>query len=297
MLDRFDGKIGDVEIASVLDCTILGETAQAWFPDFDRDAIRPHEHWLCPHHFDAETGRIPMPVQSFVLRTKHHNILIDTCVGNDKERPGPGLAEFHRLTTDYLGRLAKLGLRPEDIDYVMCTHLHGDHIGWNTRLINGRWEPTFPNARYIMSRTELEATRSEAEASTFVALKNCFEDSIRPVLDAGKAEFVDGVHEMLDVITLRPAPGHSPGNMRIELRSLGEVGVFAGDIVHSPIQIPFWEWSSRLCWDRQMSAHARRELLEFCATDNALLIPGHFAAPHVARIRESAGRFDLEFGW
>ena len=103
MLDRFDGKIGDVEIASVLDCTILGETAQAWFPDFDRDAVRPHEHWLCPHHFDAETGRIPMPVQSFVLRTKHHNILIDTCVGNDKERPGPGLGEFHRLTTDYLG--------------------------------------------------------------------------------------------------------------------------------------------------------------------------------------------------
>ena len=297
MLTRCDGKVGDVEIAHVLDSVILGETAQSWLPKFDREMVREHEHWLCPDHYDAETGRIPMPVQSFVLRTKHHNILIDTCVGNDKERPGPGLAEFHRLSTKYLDRLAEVGLTPEDIDYVMCTHLHGDHIGWNTRLIDGRWVPTFPNARYVMSRTEMDATREGAATTTFDALRYCYEDSILPVVEAGMVDLVDGVHEMLDLITLRPAPGHSPGNLQIELRSGGEVAVFAGDIIHSPIQIPFWQWSSKICWDKEMSTVARRALLDFCVSDNALLIPGHFSAPHVGRITEKAGQFGVAFGW
>ncbi len=297
MFARHHGKVGNVEIAHVLDCTILAETAQTWFPDFDRDAVRPHEHWLCPDHFDPETGRIPMPVQSFVLRIGEKNVLIDTCVGNDKERPGPGLGEFHRLTTNYLERLAAIGLTPEDIDYVMCTHLHGDHIGWNTRLIDGRWAPTFPNARYVFSRIELDATREGAAATSFVALRNCYEDSILPILDAGLADLVDGAHEMLDAITLRPAPGHSPGNMRIELRSAGNTAVFAGDIIHSPIQIPFWQWSSKLCWDQEMAAGARRDLLEFCVANNALLIPGHFVAPHVGRIGYDGRHFDVKFGW
>lgn len=297
MLARCDGKIGDVEIAHVLDSMILGETAQSWFPDFDREAVKAHEHWLCPDHFDAETGRIPMPVQSFVLRTKHHTILIDTCVGNDKERPGPGLGEFHRLSTRYLDRLAEVGLTPEDIDYVMCTHLHGDHIGWNTRLVDGRWVPTFPNAKYVMSKTELEATREEAATTSFDALRYCYEDSILPVLQAGKAQMIDGVHEMLDVLTLRPAHGHSPGNLRIELRSRGETAVFAGDIIHSPIQVPFPQWSSKVCWDKQMASEARRDLLEFCATENALLVPGHFMAPHVGRITTDTTGFRVDFGW
>ena len=297
MLNRHHGKVGNVEIAHILDMTILAETAQSWFPDFERDAVRPHEHWLCPDHYDPESGRIPMPVQSFVLRIGNSNVLIDTCVGNDKERPGPGLGEFHRLTTNYLERLAAVGLSPEDIDYVMCTHLHGDHIGWNTRLIGGKWVPTFPNARYVFSSSELETTREGAAATTFVALRNCYEDSIAPILDAGLADLVEGTHEMLDAITLRPAPGHSPGNMRIELRSAGETAVFAGDIIHSPIQIPLWQWSSRICWDRKMATEARRDLLEFCVADNALLIPGHFVAPHVGRIRDDHGQFGVDFGW
>ena len=207
------------------------------------------------------------------------------------------MAEFHRLSTRYLERLAEVGLVPEDIDYVMCTHLHGDHIGWNTRLIDGRWVPTFPNARYVMSRVEMDATREEAATTTFDALRYCYEDSILPVVQAGMVDLVDGVHEMLDNITLRPAPGHSPGNMRIELRSGRDVAVFAGDIIHTPIQIPFWEWSSKICWDKQLSAQARRDLLEFCAESGALLIPGHFSAPHVGRISDADGRFNVRFGW
>ena len=289
------GRVGDVEVAQVVDTTILAETAQAWFPDFDRDAVRPHEHWLCPHHYDPESGRIPMPVSSFVLNTRHGNVLIDTCVGNHKDRPL--LGEFHRLTTNYLDRLAGIGLRPEDIDYVMCTHLHVDHVGWNTQLVDGRWVPTFPNARYVFSRTEYDATARDSRTTPVQFIRNVYEDSVLPVMEAGQVDLVDGVHEMLDVLTLRPAPGHSPGHLRIELRSGGSVAAFAGDLLHSPIQVPFWQWSSKVCWDRAMAAQTRRDLLEFCVSENVLLIPGHFQAPHVARIRSTGQQFGVEFGW
>ena len=298
MLKKIDGRIGDVELAIVLDSYLLGETAQNWFPLFDREAVRPLEHWLCPHHFDPETGRIPMPVQTFVLRTRHHVVLIDTCNGNHKERPGPGLAEINRLTTHYLERLEAVGLTPDDVDFVLCTHLHSDHVGWNTRLLDGRWVPTFPNAKYIMSQVEYDATVERAnQPNVHVAIRNCYHDSILPVVEADQAVLVGGVHEMLDDFTLRPAPGHSPGHVRIELRSGRDIGVFAGDLIHSPMQVPFWHWSTRVCWNPEQSATTRRELLEFCAETNALLIPTHFQPPHVGRIRDDHGKFAIDFGW
>ena len=290
------GKVGDVEIGRVFDSSLLGFTAQSWFPLFDRDAVRAHEHWLCPDHYDPETGRFPMPVHSWVLCVKGRNILIDTCMGNHKERPQ--FPEMHRLQNRYLERLAAVGLSPQDIDYVLCTHLHLDHVGWNTQLDNGRWVPTFPNARYIFSREEYEATKAEAlDPSSAPYLKATFEDSISPVVEAGKVELYDGVYEILDCIALRPAPGHSPGHVRIELKSQDSVGVFCGDMLHSPIQVPFWQWSSVVCWDKEMSAASRRELLEYCVANNALLIPGHFEAPHVGRISHKQGNFSLSFGW
>jgi glyoxylase-like metal-dependent hydrolase (beta-lactamase superfamily II) len=296
VLKKIDGKIGNVEIAIVLDSYLLGETAQSWFPLFDRKAIRQHEYWLCPRHYDPETGRIPMPVQTFVLRTEHYVILVDTCIGSHKERPG--VSEMHRLTTRYLDRLAAVGLAPEDVDFVMCTHLHVDHVGWNTRLLDGRWVPTFPNAQYVMSQLEFDATRDLAKKpDVLAAIRNCFEDSVLPIIEAGKAIFVNGIHEMLDGFTLRPAPGHSPGHIRIEMRSGNELGVFAGDLVHSPIQIPFWKWSTRVCTNGEQAANTRRELLEFCVEENALLLPCHFEAPHVARIRDNHGQFSANFGW
>jgi glyoxylase-like metal-dependent hydrolase (beta-lactamase superfamily II) len=290
------GRIGGVEIGRAFDSFILGETMQAWFPDFNRDAVKPHEHWLCPAHYDPESGHFPLPVHSWLARIGGANVLIDTCLGNDKLRPG--LPEGHRLATRYLERLADVGLSPDDIDYVLCTHLHVDHIGWNTRLKNGRWVPTFPNARYVFSRAEYEAAKKAvSDPASRPFERQMFEDSIHPVAEAGKACLVDGMHELLDHLTLRPAPGHSPGHLRIELRSQGAVGVFAGDLLHSPIQVPLWEWSTRVCWDGKMAAATRRDLLEFCASENALLMPGHFEAPHVGRIKRAGETFAIDFGW
>ena len=290
------GKVGAIGISRVLDSYILGETMQAWFPDLDREAVKAHEHWLCPTHYNAETGHFAMPVHSWIFSIGDTNVLIDTCVGNEKERTG--LYEFHKLHTSYLHRLAEAGLRPEDVDYVLCTHLHVDHVGWNTRLEDGRWKPTFPNAKYVLSRLEYEVTKPDAENPAKPPfLRQVFEDSIYPIVEAGRAVLVDGVHEMLDALTLRPAPGHSAGHVRIELRSQGEQGVFVGDLVHSPVQIPFWQWSTRVCWDPKMAADSRRALLEYCASENVLLLPGHFEAPHVGRIRRAGETFAIEFGW
>jgi glyoxylase-like metal-dependent hydrolase (beta-lactamase superfamily II) len=296
MLVHTEGTIGAVQIGRVFDSHILGVTAQGWFPDFDREALEPHLHWLCPDHYDPETGRIPLPVHSWVIRTERHVIVVDTCSGNDKVRPG--LHELHLLNTRYLERMAALGVNPEDVDYVLCTHLHADHVGWNTRLQNGQWKPTFPNARYVFSKAEYEAVSRDAEVdATPDYVRNAFNDSVLPVVEHGQMLAIEGVHGLLDSITLRPAPGHSPGHVRIELRSEGALGVFAGDMLHSPIQIPLWQWSTTACWDRALSAKSRRELLEFCVAENALLLPGHFNAPHVARIRQRAGVFLPDFGW
>lgn len=290
------GRIGAVEVGRVLDSYLLGETMQGWFPDFTREAVEPHVHWLCPHYYDPESGRLPMPVHSWLLRVGSTNVLIDTCIGNHKSRPDK--FEMHMLNTRYLERLKELGAAPEEIDYVLCSHLHLDHVGWNTRLENGRWVPTFPNAKYVFSRVEYEAAKQEAASATCPPfLRNVFEDSVFPVVEAGKACLVDGVHELLDALTLRPAPGHSPGHVRIELASKGERGVFAGDMLHSPVQVPLWPWSTRVCWDRPMASRARRELLEFCASENALLLPCHFEAPYVGRIRATGETFAIDFGW
>lgn len=290
------GKVGAVEIGRVLDSSLLGFTAQKWFPDFDRTQLKAHEHWLCPTHYDPECGRIPMPVHSWVLRIGKYTVLVDTCMGNDKDRVE--FAEMHMLTNRYLERLAEKGLSPADIDYVLCTHLHVDHVGWNTRLENGRWVPTFPNAKYIFARREYLAAKEEARSDSAPGfIRNTFEDSVYPVVEAGQTELVDDDFQLLDCLTLQPAPGHSPGHIRIVLQSLGQLGVFAGDILHSPIQIPLWEWSSIVCWDKKMAANARRALLEFCADSNALLMPGHFECPHVGRIRRTGEAFSIRFGW
>lgn len=290
------GKLGNVEVTHVLDSYLLGETAQCFFPDFDREFLRPHEEWLCPTHYDRETGHIRMPVQSWCLRVGDRNVLIDTCIGNNKSRPDKH--EMHMLESRYLDRLSAVGLRPEDIDYVLCTHLHVDHIGWNTQLENGRWVPTFPNARYLLSKMEYEAAKRDAANVTCSAsIRQAFEDSIHPIVETGKAYMIEGDCGLFDGVTLHATPGHTPGHLRIEVRSLGAVGLFVGDILHSPIQVPLWMWSSRFCWDRRMAAEARRQVLEICASDNALLLPGHFEAPHFGRIRKVRDTFAIDFGW
>jgi len=294
-LKSVTGRIGDIEMARVYETTTTMDV-KSWHPGLTAADLEPHLSWLAPRFLNPATGEFPMPIVSWVLRSMGRTILIDSCYGNDKDRPG--YADADHLHTPYLERLEAVGVLPDEVDMVLCTHLHLDHVGWNTRLIDGRWVPTFPNARYIWSRIEREDAANQSIATTTPPfLRPVYGDSVLPILAAGLAQEVDGVFPVDENILMRPAPGHSPGNVRIELRSQGNIAVFAGDILHSPIQIPLWRQASVVDADAALATRSRHELLSFCADEGALLIPGHFPEPYVGRIVRDGDSFAIRFGW
>lgn len=240
-----------------------------------------------PDYFDAPSGKVFGCLQSWLIDTGTVRILFDTGAGNDKDRPN--LPIFGNLQTDFLGRLARAGYQPEDIDIVVCSHIHVDHVGWNTRLVDGRWEPTFRNARYVLpirDRDYWDPLIDGAGPQGIGALVNAnmFEDSVRPILDAGRAEWADDGFEVLPGMILRCRPGHTPGSMSLHLASDGEKAMFVGDIVHHPAQIYRPDWNSIFCEDQDQARETRRTLLEEAAREEALLVPAHFAGSHAARV-------------
>jgi glyoxylase-like metal-dependent hydrolase (beta-lactamase superfamily II) len=172
------------------------------------------------------------------------------------------------------------GFAPDSIDTVLCTHLHVDHVGWNTRLAGGQWVPTFSNARYVFGKTEYEHWRDHSDETDKQAV---FNDSVKPIVDAGKAELVASDDRLGDEITLIPTPGHSPGHMSIHIRSDGEEGLLTGDVAHHPCQMAHLDWSSTADSDPVQSAVTRRELFSRFADTPTLVIGGHFNAGHIRR--------------
>lgn len=253
-----------------------------------REALVREDSWRTHHGIDIATGNLITSIHSWIVRTKHHTILIDTCLGNDKQRDG-GFG--HKLQIDWLGRLDAKGLRPQDIDFVMCTHLHTDHVGWNTRLIDGRWVPTFPNARYIFSRKEYEHWHPEMGASNFYGQGVAFLDSVLPCIEAGQAEIVEEGYTLDDQLTLEPAPGHTPGTCVIRAISAGKGGLFVGDCIHSPLQVAYPEVNSLACEIPEQARATRRRLLEDCAEHGHLLLPAHFPPPFAGHIKAAGNAF------
>ena len=285
-MDRF--RIGTLEISRVEEF-ITHFPANEFYPDLTPDILKSNAGWLALF-FDIEKNLMPCIFQSFVVQTGKQTILIDTCCGNDKSRPDFLLCD--NLQTPYLDRLRAAGCRPEDVDFVMCTHMHVDHVGWNTRLENGRWVPTFPNAKYIFSRDEYaqfapENRKPEAPPPYL----NIFEDSVLPVIEAGQALLVEGRHEVNEYLMVDPTPGHTPGHFAVRARQGSETGVFIGDVIHNPVQIAEPDLNSAFCADQPMARQSRRRILEDCAEHRHLLVPGHFAAPHVGRVERSGKAF------
>lgn len=262
-------------------------------PDAVPEALALHRDWLEPRFLDPATDKLVMATQSYVLRTSHHTILIDSCVGNDKER------RFHapwsrRADTRYLDSLAAQGLTPEDIDFVMCTHLHADHVGWNTRLIDGRWVPTFPNARYVFAKTEFDFW-SELNKKGPKYSDGCIDDSVLPVVEAGQADIVVDDYAFNDEISFEPTPGHTPGHVAIRLNSGGDKAVLSGDVAHTPLQCREPGWSAVGCSDRAQSAVTRRAFLDrYCETDT-LVMTAHFPSPSVGYVRRHGEVFDFVY--
>jgi glyoxylase-like metal-dependent hydrolase (beta-lactamase superfamily II) len=268
---------------------------EQYLAGLEREMLARHMSWLVPHHYSPEHDRLITSVHSWLIRTERHTILLDCCGGNHKERPG--WPRFHRLDTPFLERLRRAGARPEEIDMVLCTHLHGDHVGWNTMLRDGRWVPTFPNAKYLFSRIENEHgdPRRNPGADANPQRGSAYRDSVLPVIESGQAVLLDGAHAIDDALLIEPAPGHTPGHVVMKLSDRGEQALFCGDAVHHPLQVYAPGWNSGFCELPEQARATRRRLLEHCAERDALLFPVHFGAPHVAAIAHAGNAFSLRF--
>jgi glyoxylase-like metal-dependent hydrolase (beta-lactamase superfamily II) len=268
---------------------------EQYFSGFEREVLDRNLDWLVPNHYVPAENALITSVHSWLIRTPRHTILLDCCAGNHKDRPW--WPRFHQLETPFLERLHAAGARPEDIDIVLCTHLHADHIGWNTVLRDGRWVPTFPNARYLFSRIENDFwdPRANPGLAEDPARKIAYRDSVLPVVEAGQTELVEGSHAIDDTRLVEPAPGHTPGHVLLKLRAGGAGGVFCGDVLHHPLQIYAPHWNSQFCLLPDEARATRRRVLEHCAEHGALLFPTHFGAPHVAAIASAGGGFSARF--
>lgn len=286
-------KIGDLTLDRVIESEEPLFDAQTFLPDSTPDVIEANRDWLYPAFVDPATSNLIITVQSYILRTPRYTILVDACVGNDKQRPQRPM--WHMMNNPWLEDLAAAGVKPEEVDFVMCTHLHVDHVGWNTRLVDGRWVPTFPNAKYIFGKKEFEFWLERDQSGEEGPVPNVYNDSIGPVMDANQAVLVDMDHQFDNGIWFEPAPGHTPGNFVIHLESGNDKAVLTGDVMHHPIQLIRPEWSSRACEDRVQSATTRRALIERYADTDTLIAPAHFASPstgHICR-HGDAFRFNL----
>lgn len=284
--------IGAARIDTVLEIAAIPMPFAKFLPASVPELIAAEGGWLAPHYADAALQHGILTFHTYVIRHAGRTMLVDTCMGNHKDRGGHPI--FHGLRTNWLGELEALGVHPNSVDYVMCTHMHGDHVGWNTRLANGRWVPTFPNARYVFARSEFELRESAWRADE-TAGYGSFADSVLPVVESGQADLVASDHEIEGLLQLEAAPGHTPGNVVIHLRSQQARAVFSGDTIHHPLQVKYPEWSSAFCEDPAASAVCRRHFVETHADTATLILPAHFPAPTAGHIRSDRDRWRYAF--
>ena len=282
--------IGDVTIDSVIERDGPWRKPEDMFPAYNAEVARPHFAAMDKFVYDAASNRLVITYQTFVVRTPKHTILVDTCTGEDKGHPAP----FDFPKQRWLDEFHAQGLGFEAIDYVFCTHLHIDHCGWNTRLVNGKWVPTFPNAKYIFHRREYafwEAATARGENPPGgVWRMNCL-----PVVEAGQALLVDDDYQLDDTVWLTPTPGHSPCHCCVNIKSRGQRAVVTGDMMHHALQCREPDWSTIFDTDPRLAAQSRRNFLSSVADTPTLLLPVHFPSPTAGRIAADGDRFHYRF--
>jgi glyoxylase-like metal-dependent hydrolase (beta-lactamase superfamily II) len=282
--------LGNVTIHQVVEQQLPLFDVLEFFPTLTKDVLDQHRSWLEPRFLDPATQKIVLCVQSYVVRTPHHTILVDTCVGNHK--PRPTRPAWHMMTSDrYEKSLAATGLAVGDIDYVMCTHLHPDHVGWNTRLDNGRWVPTFPKAKYLFADRELAhwSAKQKAQPDAYPHIT----DSVLPIVEAKRAQVVRSDHALDDLVRLVPSPGHTIDHFSVHVGKSGQDAFLTGDMIHSPLQARYPELGMRADHDSRQAGQSRRRLFErFCDTPT-LMCTAHFPAPSTGRLARWDDGFKL----
>ena len=263
--------------------------ARQFFPSLTEELLAENRSWLQPNYIDA-AGRLMLCVQSYVVRTRQHTILIDTCVGNHKPRPGRPFWDM--MSSDrYERALAANGLAFSDVDYVMCTHLHVDHVGWNTRLENGRWVPTFPNAKYVFADRELEhwTQRQKADPASCPWIT----DSVLPVVAANRAELVKSDHTLSECVRLLSTPGHTIDHYSVQIGKPGQGAIITGDMIHSPLQARYPEIGMFSDYDSKQAGETRRTLFDSICETPTVLCTAHFPSPSTGRIVRWSDGFRL----
>jgi glyoxylase-like metal-dependent hydrolase (beta-lactamase superfamily II) len=275
--------IGSMTIDRVVEIDRYLFKPDEFFRGIDEAMVQRYKPMLGPRLIDPDSNQLIISFHSFVIRTPRLVILVDTCNGNHKERPGKPW-QHRRTSGDYIANLAKLGITPEGVDVVLCTHLHGDHVGWNTKLVDGRWVPTFPNARYVISRREYDYFSTLTEGPPDAPRPNAaFADSVRPVMDAGRLTLVDTGKasdcRLDDGVRLQSAPGHTPDHVIVHAESGSGSAVLCGDVIHHPIQFYEPQLSNTGDLDPVQALVSRNRMLQHCAENRSVLLTGHFPPP------------------
>ena len=284
---------GDVSVEKVIDMIEPFDAARA-YPIDDLSPAQDYREWLAPHFFDFDIQAIILSFHSYVIRTPYHTILVDACIGNHKTFGGM-LEKWGNREGPFLDNLKRVGVTPDQVDYVMCTHLHADHVGWNTQKKDGRWVPTFPRAKYVFSKNDLDAAQERAENTDTAYIAPSYQESVLPVIAAGQAEIVETDFALDDALTILPTHGHTPGHYCVEVNAGGRAGIFTGDCLHNPVGIAHPEWTTTFCEDKAKSNATRMALVDSLTDRDVTLLAAHFAGPTAGRIVSQKGQERRKF--
>ncbi len=282
-------KAGNAIIHRIIEMECGISPIRDFFPTLTADLLDENRSWLAPAGLDQD-DKLVLCFQSYVVQIGGHNILVDSCIGNDKDRPHRPM--WHKKKDNaFMSGLAAANLTPNDIDFVMCTHLHVDHIGWNTKLENGRWVPTFPKARYIFSKTELDFWIEQNKKTPLAQIQ----DSVIPIVEAKLCDIVTSDHQLNDLVALIPTPGHTIDHYAVTLGKDGRDAVFTGDLIHSPLQARYPELPMYVDYNAAMGGATRRTFLETYCDTNTVCCFAHFPSPSKGHVRRWGDGFKCEY--
>lgn len=283
--------VGEARVTRLLEYAAPTHDPAFLFPDMAPNLLHANAEWLAPHHYVPAMNRLIVTIQLWIVHAGGNVIIIDTGVGNHKPRAA---ARMNKLNSLVLPWLEAAGAAPDKVTHVVQTHLHSDHVGWNTVLNDGRWVPTFPNARYLMPKLDYDYYIDALAKAADPIIDAAFEDSVRPIVDAGLVDFIPDHGEIADVLSIEAAPGHSVGHQTYRLRSRGEEALFSGDVMHSPIQIIDPTLNTTYCILPDVARKTRAALLAREAERGSLIMPMHFGAPHCGYIRQQGEGYAFE---
>jgi glyoxylase-like metal-dependent hydrolase (beta-lactamase superfamily II) len=281
LYQQLSWQIGDVSITRLVE-VVLTAPLDSLFPGRTADELAPYASWMQPNFLSAD-GNMFLSIHAFLIRAGGLKMIVDTCAGNGKDLPL--FPEWNNMNTPFLENMTKLGFAPESIDRVMCTHLHFDHVGWNTRPVDGKWVPTFANARYLFNRREWAAW----EHSDNPPDKATMPQNVVPIIEAGQLQWVDNHWAIDDQVELLPTPGHTPGHCSVRIAHQGASAVITGDMMIHPVQIAEPGWQQTADTDKAQAARTRQAFVDDHCDRDVMILGTHFNTPTGVYIVERKG--------